>query len=215
MTPTSTVTEGAPGGTAPHAERQFAGVVVLGLDPGFSNFGWGAVRLLLDGGERVLGVGSIRTEPSKRKGLVRDDDRRRAAEIARQLLVVARRYAPAVLCVEALSHVNPKTSRMPVSTTVKVGRAWGEVDMLAELLETALVQASPQTIKKALCGTRSASKAEVKRAITGRYPEVEELLRSIPAGRHEHPVDALGAVVASLHTNELRLARRYAGDIEV
>ncbi len=184
------------------------GVLVLGLDAGFRNFGWGAVRLLPGGGERVEALGSIRTEPSKRRGLVRDDDQRRAAEIARQLLQIARRHHPAVLCAEALSHVNPKGARMPVSTTVKVGRAWGEVDMLAELLETALVQASPQAIKQALCGSRSASKAQVQRAVVDRYPEAAALLASVPAGRREHPVDAVGAVVASLHSNELRLARR-------
>jgi len=193
----------------PAAQARSEGVQVLGLDAGFKHFGWAAVRLLPGSGERVEALGSILTEPSKRKGLVRDDDQRRAAEIARQLLAVARRYEPAVLCAEALSHVNPKKSRMPVSTTVKVGRAWGEVDMLAEVLETALVQASPQAIKKVLCGTRSASKAQVKRAVTALYPEVANLLRAIPGGRHEHPVDAIGAVVASLHTNEIRLARRY------
>jgi len=189
------------------------GAVVLGLDPGFSSFGWAAVRLIPEGGEEVLEVGCIRTERSKGKVLVRDDDRRRAAEIARALLGVSRRLLPAVLCAEALSHVNPRESRMPVSTTVKVGRAWGEVDMLAEQLETALVQVAPQTIKKAVCGNRSASKAEVQRALVRRYPELAALLEPIPASFREHPVDAVGAVAASLHTNELRLARRYGGAV--
>lgn len=196
-------------GVAPTAHTESDGVLVLGLDAGFKHFGWGVVRLLPEGGERVEALGSILTEPSKRKGLVRDDDRRRAAEIARQLIEVSARYTPAVFCIEALSHVNPKSSRMPVSTTVKVGRAWGEVDMLVEVLDTALVQASPQAIKQVLCGTRSANKAQMKRAVIALYPEVAALLTALPAGRHEHPIDAIGAVVASLHTNEMRLARRY------
>lgn len=186
-----------------------AGAIVLGLDPGFSNFGWAAVRLLPEGGEEVLEVGCIRTERGKGKMLVRDDDRRRAAEIARGLLAVAQRIEPAVLCAEALSHVNPRDSRMPIATTVKVGRAWGEVDMLTELLETAIVQVAPQTIKSAVCGSRSASKVEVQRALVRRYPELAALLEAIPASFREHPVDAVGAVAASLHMNELRLARRY------
>lgn len=191
------------------AEIARPGAVVLGLDPGFSSFGWAALRLVPEGGEEVLEVGCIRTERGKGKGLVRDDDRRRAAEIARALLRVTRRHVPAVLCAEALSHVNPRESRMPVSTTVKVGRAWGEVDMLAELLETALVQVAPQTIKKAVCGNRSASKADVQRDLLRRYPELGSLLEAIPASLREHPVDAVGAVIASIHSNELRLARRY------
>lgn len=201
------LTQEIPAERAPVLELE--GVVVLGLDPGFSNFGWAAVQLLPDGGERVLDVGCIRTDRGKGKVLVRDDDRRRAAEIARALLGVARRFEPAVLSAEALSHVNPRESRMPIATTVKVGRAWGEVDMLSELLETALVQAAPQLIKKVLCGTASASKAAVQAALVRRYPELASLLVPIPASFREHPVDALGAVVATLHTNELRLARRY------
>lgn len=192
---------------------QPAGAVVLGLDPGFSNFGWAAVRLLPDGGEQVIDLGCLRTERGKSKGLVRDDDRRRAAELARGLLAVARRFEPAVLSAEALSHVNPRESRMPIATTVKVGRAWGEVDMLTELLETALVQVAPQSIKKVLCGSASASKADVQRALERRYPELAALLAPIPASLREHPVDAVGAVAATLHTNELRLARRYGRDV--
>lgn len=199
--------------TAPAAIAQPAGAIVLGLDPGFSNFGWAALRLLPEGGERVLDAGCIRTERGKGKVLVRDDDRRRAAEIARGLLAVARRFEPAVLSAEALSHVNPRESRMPIATTVKVGRAWGELDMLTELLETALVQVAPQTIKKVLCGSASASKADVQRALIRRYPELTTLLSPIAASFREHPVDAVGAVVATLHTNELRLARRYGRDI--
>ena len=67
---------------APTAHTGSEGVLVLGLDAGFKHFGWGVVRLLPEGGERVEALGSILTEPSKRRGLVRDDDRRRAAEIA-------------------------------------------------------------------------------------------------------------------------------------
>lgn len=199
--------------TASEVAVQPAGAIVLGLDPGFSSFGWAAVRLLPEGGERVLDVGCIRTERGKGKVLVRDDDRRRAAELARGLLAVAGRFEPAVLSAEALSHVNPRESRMPIATTVKVGRAWGEVDMLTEQLETALVQVAPQTIKKVLCGIASASKADVQRELVRRYPELASLLASIPASFREHPVDALGAVVATLHTNELRLARRYGREI--
>lgn len=192
----------APGG-------QFAGAVVLGLDPGFAAFGWTAVQLLPDGGERVLELGCIRTERGKGNVLVRDDDRRRAAELARALLTIARRFEPAVLSAEALSHVNPREARMPIATTVKVGHAWGEVDMLTEQLETALVQVAPQTIKKVLCGTASASKSDVQRELVCRYPELASLLEPMPASFREHPVDALGAVVATLQTNELRLARQY------
>jgi Holliday junction resolvasome RuvABC endonuclease subunit len=192
------------------AQTPARGATVLGLDPGFSRFGWALVLLLPEGGERVLDLGVFCTEKGKAKGLVREDDRRRAAELGRALLGVTRRHAPAVVCAEALSHVNPREAHMPVSTTTKVGRAWGLIDLLCELHEVALVQASPQAIKKATCGVASASKVDVQGALVARYPELVPLLQRIPASKREHAVDALGSIVASLHANELRLARRYA-----
>lgn len=187
------------------------GAVVLGFDPGFSRFGWAVVRLHPDAGEQVIDAGVICTDRAKNKALVRDDDRRRAAELGRALLAIARVHRPAVITAEALSHVNPRVGHMPVSTTTKVGRAWGIVDMLCELLEVALVQASPQQIKIAACGAASASKLDVEMALSERHIELGPVLARIPRTKREHAVDALGSVVASLHTNELRLARRYGG----
>ena len=43
---------------APTAHTESDGVLVLGLDAGFKHFGWGVVRLLPEGGERVEALGS-------------------------------------------------------------------------------------------------------------------------------------------------------------
>lgn len=186
-------------------------LIVLGLDPGFASFGWAVQRVdALTGAERLEGLGVIRTKKATGKVLVRDDDHARAAEMARGLIEVTRRWRPHVICAEALSHVNPSgPARMPVSTMTKMGRVWGLVDMLCEVYEVGLLQASPQTIKKATAGKASATKGEVLDALDARFGgRVRELLRSIKATtQHEHPVDALGAIVALEHHDHMRIAR--------
>lgn len=183
---------------------------VLGLDPGFASFGWAVLRIEPSGAERLDGLGVIRTKKAKGKVLVRDDDHARSAEMARELLAVTKRWRPTVICAEALSHVNPSgPARMPVSTMTKMGRVWGLVDMLCEVYEVGLLQASPQTIKKATTGKVSATKGEVLDALDARFAgRVRELLGAIRATtQHEHPVDALGAIVALEHHDHMRLAK--------
>ena len=183
-------------------------MIALGFDPGFASFGWGVADLSgPPGAERVLALGVIRTKKGKGKILNRDDDHRRSGEIARALFGLAHEYRPSVVCAEALSHGKGAGGAV---TMAKMGRAWGIVDALVEVYDVALLQVSPQDIKKACTGAASASKAEVQAALDHRFAgAVSEALRGIRATRmHEHPVDALGAIVACLDDDRLRLARR-------
>lgn len=105
--------------------------------------------------------------------------------------------------------MNPSAgARMPTSTMVKVGRGWGLVDMLCEQRGVALLQVSPRAIKLAATGSPSASKVDVQRALDERLggAVVEALAGIRAATQHEHPVDALGAVIACLDHDFVRLA---------
>ncbi len=191
-------------------------MIALGLDPGFASFGWAAVRVQ-DGPTPIdpvsldlLALGVIRTKKAQGKVLLRDDDHRRCGEIVRALLAVTREHRPAILCAEAFSHGGGgPEARKQVATIAKMGRAWGIVDTLCEVLQAGLLQVSPQTIKKATTGQRKASKAEVRRALDERLSgQLEAHLAGIRATKqHEHPVDALGSIVASLDHDHFRLAR--------
>lgn len=186
-------------------------MIALGLDPGFVSFGWAVLRLEHDR-ERLLGLGVIRTKKVAGKVLKRDDDHRRCAEIARELLRITREWKPDVICAEALAHA-PVATRggmsIPTIATSTSGRAWGLVDMLAEVHQVALLQAAPQTIKKACAGAANASKVEVQAALDRRLDgALGRQLGLIRAKRqHEHASDAVGAVIALLHHDAVRLAR--------
>jgi hypothetical protein len=68
-----------------------------------------------------------------------------------------------------------------------------------------MIQVSPQDIKEAVTGSRKASKALMETTLSERYPEVSKLLEDTPAGRREHPYDALGAIVASLGSEVMKM----------
>ena len=190
-------------------------MIALGLDPGVASFGWGVVdvaNVTVPLGDElgVLELGVIRTKKGKGKILVRDDDHRRMGEISRALLDVTRRYRPDVICAEAFSMGGGGAAhRVQISTVAKMGRVWGLVDMLCELYGVALLQTRPQDIKKRLTGRQSATKLDVQEALDERLEgQLAQHLAAIRAKtQHEHPVDAIGSIVALLDHDHFRLAR--------
>ena len=180
-------------------------MIVIGIDPGLADLGWAAVQLHADR-EEVAALGLIRTAKGKGKGvLVTDDLHRRGQELARALSGVLDEWSDVVcICAESISY--PRSA----AVSAMIGRAWGVIDAELQRRQLALVSASPQAIKKAVTGRKSASKDEVIDALDRRYDgNVRRLLSSIRAKtKHEHPADAVGAVVACLENDHLRLARR-------
>ncbi len=191
-------------------------MIALGLDPSFLHFGWAVVRLE-PSREALVALGVIRPKFDKSLERKRDKDAQRGAELARELLTITREWKPDVICAEALAHA-PIFKRggdksIPTIATSKSGRAWGQVDMLAEVHRCAVLQVATQTLKRVVAGSGSASKADVQRALDERFAgAVSRQLRLIRATTmHEHPVDALGAVIALLDDPHLRLARAAHG----
>lgn len=182
-------------------------MIVLGLDPGFRRFGWAVVRLGSQGDE-LLGMGVWRTAKTAAKANLRkaSDDHRRGQELARELIGALDRWEPTVLCAEAISFVRS------ASVMASMGRVWGLLDVVCAQRELPLLEASPQALKKAVTGRLDASKADVQAALDARFGgRVSELLAGIRARTdHEHPVDALGAVVACLESDVIRMARRMS-----
>lgn len=192
-------------------------LVALGFDPSFLHFGWAAVELGPDR-ERLLGLGVIRPKSDKTLERKRDNDAQRGAQLARELLVLTGQWKPGVICAEALAHAPVRLrgggSSIPVIATSKSGRAWGQLDLLAEIHRCSVLQVAASTIKRVCAGSGSASKADVQSALDERFAgAVSRQLRLIKAKTmHEHATDALGAVVALLDDPHLRLARAGHGD---
>lgn len=180
------------------------GAVVIGIDPGFAALGVAVVRLLPDG-EEVLALELIRTEKekAKRKVLAADDNVRRAREAARELMTLWEQHDVVAIAAESMSFTRH------ASVSQKMGMTWGVIASLAEVYELPIVQASPQRVKDAVCGSKTASKEDVEAALKARYPEAAPLFAG-PNGQREHVWDALAAVVAALESDVVRMARHLS-----
>ena len=190
------------------------GVFILGVDPGFAFFGLSVVQLLPDA-ERIVWVDVIRTQKTDKKREVRaaDDNFHRAQVIAAELHAVVKQHCPVAIAAEAAS--DPRNA----SAAGKIRMAWGVLADLCYVYQLPLVQVSPQDIKKALCGDKSASKEEVRAALEGRYSGQFDVFKARfpparppkPNGQWEHGFDATGAVVTCLDSQVIRMARGMSG----
>lgn len=174
---------------------------VLGIDPGFATLGLAIVDVAA--AVTVARTWVFRTEKSPRKHAVRasDDNVRRAREIAEELRATIRTYRPAAIATEGQSW--PRNA----GASAKVGIAWGVLAAVADAHQLPMVQASPQQIKRVLCGVKTATKEQVIAAVEARFGEVGWPPQ---ASLREHAADAIGAVVACLDSSVLQMARRMS-----
>ncbi len=178
-------------------------MIALGIDPGFASLGLAAVDL----DEHVVRVPRcwvVRTEPSAKKRSVRqsEDLVRRCRELAVALERAIAEWRPAVACAETMSW--PRDMK----AATRIALAWGAVAAVLERHGIPLVQASPQEVKKALCGSKSASKEDVQVA-------VESIVEAVtwPAQKTlvEHAADAIAVVLTCRDAELVRALRRVAG----
>lgn len=175
-------------------------MIVLGVDPSLCNTGLAAVDLS-PAGYRVVEALVVRTDPSakRRRFLVGDDDARRVALIAGALDAAITKHRPVALVVEA-----PAGSKGARAARA-LGLAIATVVTVAKLRQLPLLQVQPLDVKRATCGTKNATKGDVIAAVERRFPDVQW---PEPASVIEHAADAVGAVLAALDSDVLRMARR-------
>jgi crossover junction endodeoxyribonuclease RuvC len=163
-------------------------VIVLGIDPGLANTGYGVVarrrgRLLaLDGG--------VITTPA---GLAPE---RRLAEIHAAVDALLDEHAPDAMALEELYF------GQNVRTAFAVGQARGVVVLAAGQHGVPCTGYTPQQVKGAVCGSGRAQKDQVARM-------VKTLLGLSEEPRPDHAADALA--VAVCHANCAPLAAALAG----
>ena len=182
------------------------GVYVLGADPGFASFGYTVVELLPDS-EQILAINVIRTKKDERKGkvLASDDNFRRTRAIYSALKGVLQEYPIVALTAEAMSY--PRNA----AAAGKMSLAWGVIASLAEEFQLPTAQATPQRIKKTLCGNIKATKEEVQDELRRRYKgQFFGFQEALPKTQWEHGFDAVGSVVTCLDSDVLRMARGMA-----
>jgi len=180
---------------------------LIGLDPGFASFGYGVLQAdQLRTTIECVGVFHTKKAIKKQSVLAAEDNFVRARELAQflrnLLLGLSAQKQPIVLVAESMSF--PRSS----SSAAKVAMSWGILAALSEEWQLPLVQASPQQIKYVLCEDRKASKEAVQGVLMRRYSgQFDAFVKNTPSGQWEHGFDAVGAVVACLGSDVIRIAR--------
>lgn len=179
---------------ADKALKRLPEIRILGLDPGFANFGWSIVTGPSISKLRVVELGCFETVKSDKKMNVldADDDFRRVKLLSRFVHHLHDEWAFAMVCAETLSP--------PRSSTVakKMGMVWGMLADFCQVSAMPMVQATPKQIKTELCpGKGKPTDKMLHAAVRKRYPNAGQLMKeSLPTKetKHEHPYDSLGAV---------------------
>jgi crossover junction endodeoxyribonuclease RuvC len=163
-------------------------VFVLGIDPGVSRCGYGAVRRR-QGRLEAVTAGVLTTPPAEPLPA-------RLAELAHQLRQLLGELRPDAVVVErVLFNANTRTA-------MSVGQASGLALVAAQEAGCAVVQYSPNEVKQAVAGHGGAGKEEVRRM-------VEVLLGVVIGPERPDAADALALALCHLAAAPL-LARAAA-----
>lgn len=158
-------------------------MVILGIDPGIANTGFGVVRR--DGGRVVALDGGVIETPSTHAQELR------LAHIFGEVDDLLARYEPEAVALEALYFGQNARSAFAV------GQARGVVLLAAGRRGRPCFDYTPQQVKSAVCGTGRAAKDQVTRM-------VQALLALPVPPTPDHVSDALA--VAICHANRAPLA---------
>ncbi|HKE18451.1 MAG TPA: crossover junction endodeoxyribonuclease RuvC [Kofleriaceae bacterium] len=158
-------------------------MVVLGIDPGLANCGYGVVARR---GHRLIATDGGVIETSARLA-----PERRLAVLHERLAALLDEHRPDALALEALYF------GQNVRTAFAVGQARGVVLLTAGQRGVPCQDYTPQQVKGAVCGAGRADKGQVARMV--------QALLSLPEPpRPDHAADALA--VAICHANHAPLA---------
>lgn len=164
-------------------------MVVLGIDPGLANCGFGVVRRG-DGRLAALDGGVLTTSAA-------DPAERRLAELQAGVEELLARHAPDALAMEALYF------GQNVRTAFAVGQARGAVLCAAGRRGVPCADYTPQQVKGAVCGSGRAGKEQVTRMV--------QALLALPAPpAPDHAADALAVAVCHANHAPLRRAAQMA-----
>ena len=160
-------------------------VIVLGIDPGTANTGYGVV---LSTGQRLAALdgGVIATDGG-------EPLERRLVRIHARVCDLIREHAPQAVAIEDLFF------GQNVRTAFSVGQARGAVMLSAGLCGVPAYSYTPQAVKQAVCGSGRAEKGQVQRM-------VQSLLTLDELPQPDHAADALAVAICHANGAPMRAA---------
>lgn len=160
-------------------------VIVLGIDPGTANTGYGVV---LATGRRLAALdgGVIATDGAEAL-------ERRLVRIHARVCDLIREHQPQAVAIEDLFFGNNARSAF------SVGQARGAVMLSAGLCGVPAYSYTPQAVKQAVCGSGRAEKGQVQRM-------VQALLTLEELPQPDHAADALAVAICHANGAPMRAA---------
>jgi crossover junction endodeoxyribonuclease RuvC len=156
--------------------------VVMGVDPGAANLGFGVVRI--EGAHMVaLDGGVIETTPE-------EPPERRLTRIHKALSELIEWHEPKAVAIEDLYFGRNVRSAMTV------GQAYGVALLAAGQRGIECFAYTPQAIKMAVCGSGGAGKRQVQRMVG--------TLLGLPEAPNEHAADALAVAICHAGGDAMR-----------
>lgn len=163
-------------------------MIVLGIDPGLANTGFGVVRTQRDGRPTALDGGTIQTPPEL-------PVERRLVLVAQRLRATLAEHDCDAMALEELYF------GQNVRTAFAVGHSRGAAMLTAGEAGLPCFSYTPQQVKAAVCGNGRATKQQVMHMVSAQLS-----LAQAPAS--DHTADALA--VAICHLNRAPFARALA-----
>jgi len=127
-------------------------MIVLGIDPGIADTGFGILDVKKDGRLLCLEYGSIKTSPNKNLA-------ERIEKLFNDLSDIIEKYKPEIVGVEELFF------NKNVKTALIVGQARGVVLLAAKISNARLMEFTPLQVKQAVSTYGRADKAQVQRMV--------------------------------------------------
>jgi crossover junction endodeoxyribonuclease RuvC len=169
-------------------------VIVIGIDPGTANTGFGVVRV--SGGRMVaLDGGVIETDSESRL-------ERRLAKLHDSLGELIRWHEPKAMALEELFFGKN------VASALSVGEARGVALVAAAREAVPCFDYTPQAVKKAVCGSGSADKGQIQRMVAN-------LLGLPDPPAPDHAADAFAVAICHAGTACARNAVSSFGRLRV
>jgi crossover junction endodeoxyribonuclease RuvC len=160
-------------------------VIVLGIDPGTANTGYGVV---LSSGQRLAALdgGVIATDNGEAL-------ERRLVRIHARVCDLIREHAPQAVAIEDIYFGSNARSAF------QVGHARGAIMLSAGLCGVPAYSYTPQAVKQAVCGSGRAEKGQVQRM-------VQSLLSLAEIPEPDHAADALAVAICHANGAPMRAA---------
>jgi crossover junction endodeoxyribonuclease RuvC len=155
-----------------------AGRILLGLDPGYADLGYGVISVER-GKETMVAYGSIKTP----KEMAHADRLLKVYEVLQELIA---KYRPEAVAFEKLFFSKN------VKTALMVAEARGVIQVAVRGAGLSLVEFSPAQVKIAVCGHGAAEKTQVQKM-------VKVLLGLTEIPKPDDAADALAIAIALAH----------------